>query len=96
VEYKGGYMRKIIFILLFICVGTLSFSKSLDLTYEIKPNNDQYVINEYAMSAKTEDALLDLLMFGLVLVLIGLAILTVIMFLETGQLPPREPPEKVL
>ena len=89
-------MKKIILILLLVCVGSLSFATGLDLTYEIPANNNQYVINEYAMSAKTEEALLDLLMFWLVLVLIGLAILTVLIFLATGELPPREPPEEVL
>lgn len=30
-------------------MGSLSFAMDLDLTYEIPTNNDQYVINKYAM-----------------------------------------------
>ncbi len=42
-------MKKIILILLFVCVGSLSFATSLNLTYEVPPDNNQYVINEYKM-----------------------------------------------
>ena len=48
-KLQGGKVKKIILIILFVCVGSLSFATSLDLTYEIPMNNDQYVINKYAM-----------------------------------------------
>ncbi len=42
-------MKRIILILLFVCVGSLSFANGLDLTYEIPTDNNQYIINEYKM-----------------------------------------------
>ena len=69
-------MRRIILILLFVFIASLSLAKDLDLTYEIQTNNDQYVINKNALSAKTEyvdrrvDDLGDLLVVVLTVVVI--------------------------
>ena len=71
-------MKRIILILLFVCVGSLSFATSLDLTYEIPTNNDQYVINKYKMGyEERENVKVIVWVGGVVLLGIILVVLTV-------------------
>ncbi len=89
-------MTRIILILLFVFIASLSLAKDLDLTYEIQTNNDQYVINKNALSAKTEyvdrrvDDLGDLLVVVLTVVVIIGGVLLYIAIVERGEpIPPN-------
>ncbi len=93
---KGDKMKRIILILLFVFIASLSLAKDLDLTYEIQTNNDQYVINKNALSAKTGnvdrrvDDLGDVVFVVLTVVfVVGTIILYIALFERGEPLPPR-------
>ena len=67
-------MKRILFILLFVCVGSLSFATGLDLTYEIPTNNDQYVINKYALDPEEKAAFKKVLKWVLIISVVQLAL----------------------
>ncbi len=69
-------MKRIILILLFVCVGSLSFATGLDLTYAIPTNNDQYVINKYAMGQMGNKGKANVWVFMMVG---GMIVMTVVM-----------------
>ena len=79
-------MRRIILILLFVFIASLSLAKDLDLSYEIK--DDQYVINKYVMDYDERETVKVVVVAGVLIVLVVLlVILTVDMVSEPDPYP---------